>query len=296
MIHLESWYLEAEGLTLQKLRSLPSEKLMRMLERTERRSPQQTREEWWAEQDMIYQLLVDRGVFEQDPTPVTEDVQQRRIKWNEWYRKKTEEDPEWHQRYLERTKRNKENLTPDQRRDRSKQEIKRQKERYQEDPSYAQKKRDQAKRRYQEHKRRMQEDPEYAEEYRRKHREKERERAQKKREKRTSKVAGEMLTLYHVTPSDNVPSISKNGLVPQIGPRSRSLGESKLITYFFPDRDAAEQAVMNWLGEEFEEDEPLTLLEVLVEPQGVVKADPNLYELEVGVIIDPRNIRVLEEL
>ena len=40
-------------------------------------------------------------------------------------------------------------------------------------------------------------------------------------------------TLYHVTTLDNLNSIIRNGLVPNIGDRSKKLGETESRIYFF---------------------------------------------------------------
>lgn len=67
---------------------------------------------------------------------------------------------------------------------------------------------------------------------------------------------------YHVTTSENYKSIEKDGLVPKIGPRSADLGEIEPKIYFFPDKISCVDALSNWLGEEFDEDDSLLILEV----------------------------------
>lgn len=66
---------------------------------------------------------------------------------------------------------------------------------------------------------------------------------------------------YHVTPAKNVRWIMKDGLVPQIGPASSTYGESEKRLYLFPSKDDADDATMNWLGDQYE-DEILALLQV----------------------------------
>lgn len=107
--------------------------------------------------------------------------------------------------------------------------------------------------------------------------------------------ASELLTLYHVTPLRNVRKIMQNGLVPQVGPRAKELGEEEPAVYLFRTREDAADGVDHWLGDQFPDGEPLALLEVKVEPSGVKRDDPSVFEVEVGVIIDPRNIRVVTE-
>ena len=64
---------------------------------------------------------------------------------------------------------------------------------------------------------------------------------------------------YHITRSENVPSIMRSGLTP-VKPMDME-GEAKGV-YLFRSIDEAEDALMGWLGERFSEDDPLTLLRV----------------------------------
>lgn len=185
-VHKEAWFSQngsdknflPRPYTWEMLKEFSSANLLRLLERQEKRYLTQTTQEWWDEQNTIYDILVSRGVFEKDKEPADEDTLQRRIKWRQWYNEKKEKDPEWHARYLERVR----NRQPSkkERKQKTKREVERQRERYQTDEGYAEKKREQAKLRHEEKKRRMLEDPEYAEEVRRKNREK----ARRSRERR----------------------------------------------------------------------------------------------------------------
>lgn len=58
---------------------------------------------------------------------------------------------------------------------------------------------------------------------------------------------------FHVTPIQNVPSIMKNGLIPQIGERSGAQGEEIPAVYLFPTKDDMDNALSNWLGDWFED-------------------------------------------
>lgn len=62
-----------------------------------------------------------------------------------------------------------------------------------------------------------------------------------------------MSYLYHVTKSSNLESILKSGLIPSVGKRSEKLAENPCI-FLFPDKHSAEDALANWLGDEFEEE------------------------------------------
>lgn len=100
-------------------------------------------------------------------------------------------------------------------------------------------------------------------------------------------------TYYHVTLVDNLANISEHGLMPSVGDRSRQLGESSAI-FLFPDQESAEDAVMGWLGDQFEEDDTFALLEVHVpEDIEVLKTDGVDWEIYVKAQIPPTCIKVL---
>lgn len=67
---------------------------------------------------------------------------------------------------------------------------------------------------------------------------------------------------FHVTPIENLESILESGLVPQIGERSEEIGEEQERIYLFSDFEEMENALMNWLGEVFEECEELCILQI----------------------------------
>jgi hypothetical protein len=85
----------------------------------------------------------------------------------------------------------------------------------------------------------------------------------------------------------------RRGLVPTRGPRSRMLGESLDAIYLFREREAVDDALCNWLGEELP-DVPLTLLQVKV-PDGATLVETTAeYEIVVANRIPPQNIAVFE--
>lgn len=100
--------------------------------------------------------------------------------------------------------------------------------------------------------------------------------------------------LYHITPLVNVSSILKDGLHPMIGDRSSKLNELEPAVYLFPDMDAAENAWMNWLGEELEEENEVALLAVELPPDACT-VDSVGYEVVVLSVIPPSSIKVLAE-
>ena len=68
---------------------------------------------------------------------------------------------------------------------------------------------------------------------------------------------------YHVARSEEVPSIKKGGLKTSI---PTDMEDIKGV-YLFKSVEDAEDAVMNWLGDRFDEEEKLTLLKI--DPNGV---------------------------
>ena len=59
------------------------------------------------------------------------------------------------------------------------------------------------------------------------------------------------MTFFHVTRAENLSDIMRGGLVPSIGARSQAAKERHPAVFLFSSRDAMEDALMNWLGEEF---------------------------------------------
>jgi hypothetical protein len=104
-------------------------------------------------------------------------------------------------------------------------------------------------------------------------------------------------TAYHVTPADTLATIEREGLRPRVGPRARLLGEPGPAIYLFEDRLTAEDAVTNWLGEAFDEDVALSLLEVTLDAG--LRRRPDLAMGGELVVIDPipaTAIRVIGEV
>lgn len=101
--------------------------------------------------------------------------------------------------------------------------------------------------------------------------------------------------VYHVTPAVNVPAIMSQGLQPQVGDRSNKIQGETPAVYCFSDTNSLEDAMMNWLGDEFGEDEDLALLEINTSG---LKGDvtPNAeYEIQILEPIPPQNIKVLSQ-
>lgn len=84
-------------------------------------------------------------------------------------------------------------------------------------------------------------------------------------------------TFYHVSPSTNTQSILSKGLIPMIGGRSEQLETEKAI-YMFRSIDDVDDAMMNWLGEEFE-DESIDLFKIMLPKSFPIIDDPDMWEV-----------------
>lgn len=103
-------------------------------------------------------------------------------------------------------------------------------------------------------------------------------------------------TVYHFSPAEHLPEIQRQGLIPQIGPRSRKLGEPRPAIYFFPTLAGAEDALMNWLGDEFDEAQPIALLRVNIPADVEIQCDQTYGdEVHVFAPIPAQNIEILSQ-
>lgn len=101
-------------------------------------------------------------------------------------------------------------------------------------------------------------------------------------------------TYYHVTLAENLRSIMERGLTPTVGERSKQLGEGSAV-FLFPDIPHAEDAVSGWLGDQFEEEVELALIEVTL-PDGVEvhQTDGIDWECWVKDVIPPQHLRIVK--
>lgn len=100
---------------------------------------------------------------------------------------------------------------------------------------------------------------------------------------------------YHVTPTDNVPSIMSGGLIPQRGPLAKQMEADEGI-YLFKTMENVENALSNWLATEFAEDDvPLTLLGVELPPDATTAPTTADYEIVVTSPIPPQYIQIVSE-
>jgi hypothetical protein len=75
--------------------------------------------------------------------------------------------------------------------------------------------------------------------------------------------AMDQIVVAHVTPSRNVKRILQRGLEPRLGKRSRDADEGIPAIFVFLDLETLDNAMSNWLGEEFE-GVPLSILTMTV--------------------------------
>lgn len=100
---------------------------------------------------------------------------------------------------------------------------------------------------------------------------------------------------YHVALRKNLTSILRNGLTPRTEANAARYGEEGDAVYCFTSMASCEDALMNWLGETFEEDEALVILTVRTEG---LKTRSVEVEWEVAVletIAPERIVQVLDE-
>lgn len=92
--------------------------------------------------------------------------------------------------------------------------------------------------------------------------------------------------VWHVTPTRNVFGILEEGLKPCVGERSQALGEDTARVYVFTDALALEDALTNWLGEAFDEEEALSVLLLDVVPERVL-VPQDLFEAYIMDTVEP---------
>lgn len=101
---------------------------------------------------------------------------------------------------------------------------------------------------------------------------------------------------YHVTLLENLIPILDAGILPCIGERSRALGEDVPRVYLFTSLMACEEALMNWLGDAFDDvpGDDVVILEI--DPAGIEGDTRVEYECAVAGAIGPGSIvRILDE-
>jgi hypothetical protein len=95
---------------------------------------------------------------------------------------------------------------------------------------------------------------------------------------RLNEIENKERKVWHITPASNLPSIMKSGLVPAIGPRSKSINEKKKAIYAFPDGLSLTDAMTNWLDDALGE-QHLVVLELIVSENKIYK-HPGRWEVQ----------------
>ena len=97
---------------------------------------------------------------------------------------------------------------------------------------------------------------------------------------------------YHITRSENVPLIMKGGLLPS---KPDDMQDVEGVYLFKSVMDAGD-ALMNWFGDRFDEDEPLTLLRVDSAGTGELDTDSAAgFEVVSKTAIAPEFISIEQE-
>ncbi len=105
--------------------------------------------------------------------------------------------------------------------------------------------------------------------------------------------------LYHITLSENIPSIRARGLIPKIGERSKEFGESDPGVFLFTSKEGAYNALSNWLGEWYDmhlgEECQLDVLSVRLPSDIVLCESAAAYEKICKHIIPPDCISIVDQ-
>lgn len=99
-------------------------------------------------------------------------------------------------------------------------------------------------------------------------------------------------TYYHVTPAVNLSKIRKEGLKVYRGERTKKMSDESAL-YAFNDLVSLEDALVNWLGDEFNEEQTLAILRIDL-PEGefdVSQTEHAGFEFKIKEDIPPKYIR-----
>ena len=101
------------------------------------------------------------------------------------------------------------------------------------------------------------------------------------------------MELYHVTKSENVADIMKNGLVPSIGKYATEMGETQKAVWLFPRLEDAQEMIPVWLEPFYGSD--LCILKINLPDDFPVEYTGSDYEVYVTETIRPEYITITEE-
>jgi hypothetical protein len=99
------------------------------------------------------------------------------------------------------------------------------------------------------------------------------------------------MILYHVTVKENLEWIFQKGLIPQTGERSQVLNDWGI--FLFKDLVDLEDAVSTWLGDLFEDDKELVILEVDIDKKYITTSSVD-YEVICKITIPPHKITLFD--
>jgi len=98
----------------------------------------------------------------------------------------------------------------------------------------------------------------------------------------TNELANATTEVYHITPDVNLPKIRHEGLQPMLGPNSQQIGETVPAIHVFVNKEAMEEALMNWDAMDWgDEDIELSLVTLRV-PVMMVQPSTN-YQNKSGI-------------
>lgn len=104
-----------------------------------------------------------------------------------------------------------------------------------------------------------------------------------------------MTAYFHVTTKPAWEKIRQEGLIPQIGKRSQKLGELIPAIFLFTSETTMQDGICNWLGDEFEEDEPLVTLQIHLPNHIPIKIETSCeYEAKCLTPIPPKYIKIFK--
>lgn len=89
------------------------------------------------------------------------------------------------------------------------------------------------------------------------------------------------MSVIHVTLESNLSDIQRNGLLPRIGPNAEACGETVPAVFCFPDQESCDDAMMNWLGDLFDENAPIAYLHLDISG---LRTHPDAAGYEIQVI------------
>ena len=102
--------------------------------------------------------------------------------------------------------------------------------------------------------------------------------------------------VYHVTPTKNLAKIGIEGLKPDVGPRSAQVPGEATAIFCFPDRETTYDALMNWLGDQFDESEELALLEINTKGLTGKFTKHAEYELKITSDVPSNQIKIVSKV